>query len=146
MKNAVRFFVAPWYLLGWAVHVYFAVTNPQLYRGFGSTILIPVVRSLWQTLIMPNIVFFLLILAIFELLVGFLLIGKGKQVKLGLGMSIFFNLFLVQLGLSSQAGDWISDFLMNRLPNLVLVAIQVPLLFCAFDRSLVEILAGRFNR
>ncbi len=146
MKNAARFFVAPWYLLGWAVHVYFAMTSPQLYRDFGNTILIPIIRNLWQTLIMPNIVLFLLILAIFELLVGLLLIGKGKQVKIGLVMSILFNLFLVQLGLASQAADWISDLLMNRLPNLVLVAIQVPLLFCAFDRSLFEVLAGRFNR
>lgn len=97
-------------------------------------------------MIMPNIVFFALSLAAFELLVGLLLVGKGKQVKSGLMLSILFNLFLVQLGLSGQATDRVSDFLINRLPNLVFVAIQTPLLFCTFDRSLLKILVSRSNR
>jgi hypothetical protein len=122
------------------------VTNPTLYRSFGRTALLPFVRDLWQTLIMPNVVFFVLSLALFELLVGFLLIGKGRPVKCGFVLSILFNLFPVQLGLSSQAAGWMSDFLMNRLPNLVFVAIQVPLWFCEFDRSLLETLVSKPKR
>lgn len=71
MKNAVRFFIAPWYLLGWLSHVYLAIANPQLYRSFGNTALIPLLRDLWQSLIMPNIVFFAFGLASFELPLGF---------------------------------------------------------------------------
>jgi hypothetical protein len=146
MKNAARFFVAPWYLLGWILHLYLALTNPEMYRGFGSTALIPAFRDLWQIFIMPNIVFFGLILAGFEFLVGLLIVSKGKQVKHGLIASVLFNLFLVQLGLSGQATDWVSDFLLNRLPNLIFMAIQVPLFFCEFDRSLSEIVLGWFGK
>ncbi|HEY3474451.1 MAG TPA: hypothetical protein VGK56_07550 [Anaerolineales bacterium] len=142
----MRFFIALWYLLGWLSHVYLAIAKPQLYRSFGSTALIPLLRDLWQGFIMPNIVFFAFGLAAFELAVGFLIISKGRQVKIGLVASILFNLFLVQLGLSGQATDWISDFLINRLPNLIFVAIQVPLLFSTFDRTLPEVIASFYRR
>ena len=146
MKNAVRCFVAPWYLLGWILHLYVAVMVPQMYRNFGNTAILPLTRGLWQTVIMPNIVFFALSLAVFELFVGLLIIGKGKQVKIGLIASILFNLFLVQLGLSGQATDWRSDFMMNRLPNLIFVAIQLPLLFSTFEQSLIDIVVSFFRR
>lgn len=144
-KNYARLFIAPWYLLGWLVHLFLALTNPGLYYSFGSTALLPTFRDLWQSFIMPNIVFFVLLLAAFEILVGLAIIGKGKQVKYGLIASIVFNLFLVQLGLSGQATDQAADFFMNRLPNLFLVAIQILLLFQTFDRSLLEIIAERFT-
>lgn len=145
MKNAVRCFVAPWYLLGWASHVYLAITNPQIYRDFGNTARLPLFRDLWQALIMPNIILFALGLAVFELVTGLLIIGKGNQVKTGLVCSILFNLFLVQLGLSGHAADWILDFLMNRLPNLIFVAIQLPLLFSTFEQSLIDVVTSFFG-
>lgn len=146
MKNAVRCFVAPWYLLGWISHVYLAIVNPQMYRNFGSTALFPLMRDLWQSLIMPNILFFALGLAVFELTTGLLIIAKGNQVRVGLVASIVFNLFLVQLGLSGQTTDWLSDFLMNRLPSLIFVAIQFPLLFSTYEHSLTEVVASFFRR
>lgn len=146
MKDILRLIVAPWYLLGWISHVYLALSIPETYRGFGSTALIPAFGQFWESLIMPNIVPLALALAAFELTVGLLLIGRGRQVTVGLALSILFNLFLVQLGLSGQATDWTSDFLMNRMPNLILVAAQVPLLFCTFDQSLAEVISPFFRR
>lgn len=146
MKNVVRCILAPWYLLGWISHVYLALANPQVYRNFGNTALIPALRDLWQTLVMPNIPLFALTLAAFELAVGLLIVGKGRQVRLGLIASIVFNLFLVQLGLSGQTTDWLSDFLINRLPNLIFVAMQIPLLFHRFDRPLLEVSVSYFRR
>jgi hypothetical protein len=146
MKNAARFLVAPWYLLGSLVHVYLALAMPEIYREFGNTALIPECRDLWRMLVMPDIAFFALALAAFEVVVGLLLIGKGKPVKYGLAASILFNLFLVQLGLACQTADWVSDLLVNRLPNLVFIAIQIPLLFSRFERSLFEVLADRWKK
>ena len=143
MKNALRFFVAPWYLLGGLLHVYLALAVPEVYRGFANTALIPGFRELWRTFVVPDIVRIALALAAFEFVVGILIIGKGKSVKYGLAASILFNVFLVQLGLAVQTADWVSDLLMNRLPNLVFIAIQIPLLFCAFERSLFDIFAGK---
>jgi hypothetical protein len=145
MRNVIRIIVAPWYLLGWLSHVYLALVMPEIYRGFGDTALFPGFRDLWRTLVMPEIVFFALVLAAFEVVVGILIIGKGTPVKYGLAASILFNLFLVQLGLAGQTSDWVSDLLVNRLPNLVFIAIQIPLLFCTFERSLFEVLAGKWR-
>jgi hypothetical protein len=100
----------------------------------------------WRVVVMPNILFFALALAAFELTVGLLLIGKGEYVKYALAASLLFNLFLVQLGLSVPATGALSDFLMNRLPNLIFIAVQLPLLFCAFECSLAESLTSFFRK
>lgn len=145
MKYAVRTFVALWYLLGWMSHVYLAFAKPEVYRNFAETALLPGLGDLWKTLIFPNITFFALALAAFELTVGLLMIGKGRKVQLALVLSMVFNLFLVVLGLSMPASDTWIDFLTNRLPNLVFVLFQIPLLFVDFEKSVYEAVTGRFS-
>ncbi len=138
MRMAVRVFVGLWYLLGWMVHVYLGVFNPEVYRAFGETALIPGYGAVWQGLVMPHITLFALLLAGFELGVGLLLVSKGRWVKVGLALSMAFNLFLVQMGLGWPTGDAWTSFLVNRLPNLVFIAIQAPLLVWGRDeRSVV---------
>ena len=70
MKNIARLFLASWYLLGWISHVYLALAIPAMYRSFGTTALLPYLRDLWQSVVMPHIILFVLILALFELSVG----------------------------------------------------------------------------
>ena len=129
MRDIVRLLVAPWYLLGWLSHVYLGLYNPEIYDPFGQTALIPAFTSFWYNVVMPQITAFALLLAAFEVVVGILLIGKGRSVKIGLSLSIAFNLFLVQLGLSYPAPDGLLDFLANRLPNLIFIVLQIPLLW-----------------
>ena len=135
-RTFARSFVALWYLLGWLSHVYLALFAPETYRVFGSTALIPGFANLWQTGVMPNIVFFALALAVFEVMVGGLLISEGRWVTAGLGLSLLFNAFLVQLGLGYPAPSAANDFMVNRLPNLVFMALQLPLLWGRNDQSL----------
>jgi hypothetical protein len=146
MKNIIRFLIAPWYLLGGVLHVYLALVQPEIYTHFGNTAWIPAYGFIWRVVVMPNILYFALALAAFELTVGALLIGRGEYVKYALAASILFNLFLVQLGLSIPAIDGFSDFLMNRLPNVIFIAVQVPLLFCAFECSLAESVTSFFRK
>jgi hypothetical protein len=136
MRNILRLFIAPWYLLGWLWHIYLVSTAPGTYQIFGETALIPGYADFWQDVIMSNIILFIILLATFELIVGILLIYKGKWVKLGLGLSIAFNLFLVQMGLGYQETDFQSDFLLNRLPNIIFVIIQLPLLWGNYKQSI----------
>jgi hypothetical protein len=140
MKNIARTFFAAWYLGGWMVHAYAALRAPHIYRPFGETALIPQLRTVWHGLILPNIRLFALLLAAFELATGLLMIGSGRRVKIGLLFSIVFNLFLVLLGLSWKAPSGARDFLVNRLPNLLFVLGQLPLLRSRFDRSLPALL------
>ncbi len=146
MRNVVRLLVVPWYLLGWISHVYLGVFAPETYRVFGGTALIRGYAALWEQVVMVYITFFALLLAGFEIATGCLLASKGKWVKVGLAASILFNLFLVQMGLGYPAGDAGSDFLVNRLPNLVFVALQLPLLWGWDERSLPEAIRGWFSK
>jgi len=49
-------------------------------------------------------------------------------------VSILFNGFLVQLGLGFPAPDSSSDFCFNRLPNLVIVLVQIVLLLQSYPQ------------
>lgn len=146
MKNIIRTFVALWYLLGWVSHVYLGLFSPETYRIFGDTALIPAYTAFWNNFLMPNITVFALLLAVFEITVGSLLISKKKWVKIGLLFSILFSLFLVQMGLGYPVPDPWSHFLVNRLPNLFFIALQVPLLWMTFESNIFEVVKARFFR
>ncbi len=145
MKNIFRLFFALWYLLGWAIHVYLGLWSPEAYNSFGYTAMFPAIQSIWFNVIIPNIHIFALLLAVIEIIIGSLLIYKGKWVKVGLAFSMLFNLFLVVLGLGSTTEDAFSDFAMNRLPNLVFMAGQIPLLWVHFDRSIPEVIREKLS-
>ena len=146
MRDIIRLLIAPLYLLGWLSHVYLGLNNPEIYRPFGQTALIPAFTSFWYGVVMPQITALALLLAAFEVVVGVLLISKGRWVKIGLALSIAFNLFLVQLGLSYPAPDGLSDFLVNRLPNLLFIVLQIPLFWGKHTRSLPAVIRGWFSR
>jgi hypothetical protein len=143
VKNVIRLFIAPWYLFGWLLHMSAAIglSDPQIYHTFGQTALIPGFSVFWGSVVMPRIAALAFLLALFEVTVGVLLIGKGKRVKIGLVLSVLFNMFLVQLGLSFPAPDGMTDFLVNRLPNLFFIVLQIPLLWGDFARSLPAVIA-----
>ena len=140
-----RAFFALGYLVGSMVHVRFAVTNNHVYEAFGKTALIPGFQKLWSSVAMPNITFFALLLAAFEMTTGILILSRGKYVRIGLAASVLFNLFLVQLGHASPEAGWKADVLVNRLPNLLFALPQLALFSVHFDKSLPELLRGRLR-
>lgn len=131
MRNIARLFLLPWYLIGWAVHVYLGLFAPEVYRPLGSTAILPRYAELWNGSLMPYISLWAIVLAAFELAVGCLLLAPRTYFKAGLILSIGFNLFLVQMGLGYHCRSAAQSFCMNRLPNLLFAAIQAPLLFGA---------------
>ena len=144
MRNVMRSFIALWYLLGWLSHVYLGLFAPEIYRSMGDTAIIPAYTVFWHDSVMPYISIFALVLAVFEVIVGCLLISKGKWVKIGLILSLLFNLFLVQMGLGYPAVDPLTNFLVNRLPNLIFIALQVPLLWGWDEHSISATLRIQF--
>lgn len=146
MRNFVRGFIAIWYLLGWISHVYLALFSPQTYAVFGRTAWIQGYDAFWQGFIMPRITFFALLLAAFEILVGLLLINRGKWVKYGLALSIAFNLFLIQMGLGTTGVAPMQDFLMNRLPNLIFLGMQIPMFWGTDELTLLQAIQSHFKR
>jgi hypothetical protein len=143
LSNVARRLFAVGYLVGSMVHVRFAVTNNHVYEAFGKTALIPGFRELWSSVVMPNITFFALLLAVFEMTTGILILSRGKYVRIGLAASVLFNLFLVQLGLASPQSGWKLDVLVNRLPNLLFALPQLPLFWVDFGKSVPELRGAR---
>lgn len=146
MPNLARLFFALWYLLGSLVHLKFGLLNNHIYEIFGRSSLFAASRELWTSVVMPNITLFALLLAAFEMVVGILILSKGRYVRIGLTASVLFNLFLVQLGLGYpeiQGSE--RDFLLNRLPNLLFALLQCPLFWVHFDKSVPELLRARLR-
>ena len=142
-SNVARAFFGVGYLVGSIVHVRFAIANNPIYEAFGKTALIPGFRDLWSSVVMPNITFFALLLAAFEMTTGMLILSRGKYVRIGLTASVLFNLFIVQLGHPSPQAGWKADVLVNRLPNLLFALPQLPLFWVDFGKSFPELLGGR---
>lgn len=146
MKNVIRLLVVPWYFLGWIVHVILGLFSPGVYQPFGASALFPAYTAFWNNAIIPNITVFALLLAVFEIIVGSLLSGKGKWVKIGLVISILFSLFLIQMGLSDTSADVWTNFARNRLANILFIGLQIPLFWCTFEKSLPEVIKGWFKK
>jgi hypothetical protein len=135
--NAWRVFIALWYLGGSFIHFQCALHSPQIYARFGRAPLYPLIGRIWNAVVMPHITFFALLLAAFELAVVTLLLSRSRAVTLALTASLLFNLFLLQLGLGYPATpDSLRDFVLNRLPNLLFILVQLPLYWVRFDKSL----------
>ena len=77
-SNVARGLFAVGYLVGSMVHVRFAVTNNHVYEAFGKTALIAGFRELWSSVVMPNITFFALLLAVFEMTTGILILSRAN--------------------------------------------------------------------
>jgi len=145
-KNALRLFIALWFLLGWMSHVYLVITNPEGYRGFGNTALIPAYTTFWNAFVMPNIIVFAILLIFFEITVGCLISSSGKWVKIGLVFSLLFSLFLIQMGLSDTSANVWRNFAINRLPNIIFIALLVPLFWGDYEQSLPKVIKGWFSK
>ncbi len=145
MKNIYRFLFSLLYLLGWILHVYLGIWSPETYSGFSKTVIFTPFQWTWSNVIIPNISIFALLLAAIELTIGLLMINKGKWVKIGVTLSLAFNICLVFLGLANPSNDPWLDFLQNRLPSLVFAAGQIPLLWINYEQSIVEAVRGRIK-
>lgn len=137
LLNGWRLLIAVWYFGGSAIHADCALFRPEIYSRFGHAPLYPLMGHMWATVFLPNITTFALLLALFELIVGILLLSHGRAVKIGLTSSLAFNLFLIQLGLVYPADPGsLHDFACNRLPNVLFIVVQAPLFWITFERSL----------
>ena len=93
---------------------------------------------------MPHITFFALLLSAFEMATGILILSKGRLAWIGLAASVFFNVFLVQLGLGFPEVPWSGrDFLLNRLSCSLFAILQLPLFWVSFDSTFPGFLRAR---
>jgi hypothetical protein len=145
VANIGRILASLMFLGGSVIHFVLALVSPQSYANFGKTALIPTLSQAWDSIVMPNTVLFVLLLAAFELTTGILLLTKGRFAKTAAVCSLLFNLFLITLGMGLPQADLVADIMNNRIYNIIWGAWQVPLLFVAFDKSIPELITARFR-
>jgi hypothetical protein len=110
-----------------------AITNPQTTVQMGEASLFEFYRTIFSNIVSKAPVFFILVIALFQISMGVLILNKHKKVKIGLiGTSIF--LFLI------------TPFGYIQIPWLGIAAIQLYMLRKDFDKTFVEIIGSAFRR
>jgi hypothetical protein len=93
--NIGRIFLGIFYLImAIGINLVNAITNPQTTVQMGEASLFEFYRTIFSNIVSKAPVFFILVIALFQISMGVLILNKHKKVKIGLiGTSIF--LFLI---------------------------------------------------
>jgi len=132
--NAGRFFLGVFYLImAIGVNMVNAFTDPSTTVQMGEASLLAFYRTFFTDIVAKAPVFFILLIALFELAMGLLILNKHRRVKLGLlGTTLFLIL--------------ITPFGYIQLPWLGIAAVQLYLYRMDFDRTFVETIGAAFNK
>ncbi len=132
--NIGRIFLGIFYLImAIGINMVNAITNPQSTVQMGEASLLDFYKTIFSEIVAKAPVFFILLIALFQIIMALLILNKHKNVKLGLiGTSIFLLL--------------ITPFGYIQIPWLGIAAIQLYLLRKDFDKTLIEIIGNAFRR
>jgi predicted membrane protein len=144
IRTCIRAFVASLFLVSWPVHIYLVFFNTEIYRRVGETALIPVFSNFWANSIMHHVTIFALSIMCLQVLIGCLLISRGKWVKIGLVSSILFCLIALLMGSGYQTPNLAARLLVNYLPFFLITVLQLPFLWGWDERTIFEMIQYRF--
>ena len=132
--NIGRIFLGIFYLImAIGINIVNAISNPQTTVQMGEASLFGFYRIFFTDIVSKAPVLFILLVALFEIIMGLLILNKHNKVKLGLiGTSIFLLL--------------ITPFGYIQLPWLGIVLIQLYLLRKDFDKTFIEIIGKAISR
>jgi hypothetical protein len=123
----VRYLLGSLYLLGALIHITLLTNNPDFYRTFADSSLLPFYKTFFAENVAVNPAAYVIPVALFELAIGLLILfGFGRLVTIGLIGGVIFNALIAPLGW------W--GFL-----NVLLVALQAFMLTRIFRRSLLDV-------
>lgn len=132
--NIGRIFLGIFYLImAIGINIVNAITNPQSTVQMGEASLLDFYKTIFSDIVAKAPVFFILLIALFQMTMGLLVLNKHKNVKLGLiGTTIFLIL--------------ITPFGYIQIPWLGIAAIQLYLLRMDFDKTFIEIIGIAIHR
>lgn len=132
--NAGRIFLGFFFIvMALGVNGSFTFGNPQAYLDYAEGALIPLYRDLTVSVVSVSPFAFGLLLMAFEITMGFLLLHKGKSVKIGLVGTMLFLAGMAPL-------DWV------QIPWMGLILAEVYLFKQTFEYSLLDMLMGAFHK
>ncbi len=132
--NIGRLFLGFFYLvMALGINTVLAFTNPQSIVQMGENSLIELYRIFFSNVVSLAPIPFILLVAVFEIIMGLLILNKHIKVKLGLiGTTIFLCL--------------ITPFGFIQLPWLGIALIQLYLMRKDFDKTFIEIIGTIFAK
>lgn len=95
VKGATEVLLGLIYLGGAVVNFWFFIRNPGIYSSFADSAILSIYRETWQELVVPHMRLFLLLVVIFEGLVGIAILSRGQFAKLGHAAALLFQIFLI---------------------------------------------------
>ena len=131
--NIGRIFLGIFYLImAIGINIVNAITDPQSTVQMGEASLIGFYRTFFSDVVSQAPSFFILMVALFEIIMGLLILNKHRKVKFGLmGTSLFLLL--------------IAPFGYIQIPWLGIAIIQFYLMSKDFDKTFAEIIVSKFR-
>ncbi len=133
IANFLRLFIGVFFLLGAAFNAVMTIINADSYKNGGVTAWPPFLQDFWNSTVAPNIITFLILFIVLEVVLGLMLLSKYAIVKAGLAGAILFSAGLLFLGLGYPQDAWLP-----RIPNMVFAVICFLLLFGYYPKTLGE--------
>ena len=138
-SNILRIIFGLFYLAAAVFNFTYTLRHPQqlrlFYDSFAENALIPFYKDFILSVVVPNSDLIILMVVVFEIVVGILILSKRIFVKVGLSLGILWTLFFVPI---LAVGP-------PMLTNLILASLQVFLLKKEYDKSFLEILRSKFH-
>lgn len=132
--NAGRIFIGLFFLvMALGVNGYFTFSNPQAYVDYASEALIPAYRELALAVVQISPVLFGVLVMSYEIVMGLLLLYRGKAVKIGLVGTMIFLVGIAPL-----------SYL--QIPWLGLIVGEIFLFTKDFDRSFFKSIQSLFAK
>lgn len=130
--NIVRSCFGITYILSSLINLFFAVSNPEVYRAWADTALLPLYRELMLNISTPLLQLCLITVVVCQVIIGLLVLGKNLFVKFGLFGGMVFHLGITPWGLFN-------------LPNLVFVGVLFWLFKYHYDVTFIEMFRTGFR-
>ena len=113
LANILRLFWGCIFLAGVIINLVVAIIDKTLYNNGGTYAWPDFLQNFWANTVIPNMLLFIILLAVIELILGLVILNRGKWSKLGLVGAVIFGAGLLMIGLGAKRGDWLA-----RIPNL----------------------------
>lgn len=126
MADAARSVLALAYFAGAAFNSLYTLRHPEVFDGWLESPLLPGYRWFFVDVVAQNAWFWVPLAVAGEIILGILLLTRGRLVRIGIALSILFQLLLAPM--------WIGQAFIN----IVLAILQVPLLRGAYPLSIPE--------
>jgi len=103
--NVARIIFGIIYLIGAVANLVMVIVSPEIYHAFADGAFVQFYREARNTVVVPNLFFFIALTIIFEITLGLLFLISRRFLKIALIFGIIFCLGLVPFGIEFVYGN-----------------------------------------